>query len=146
MSTTLTGQELVMTAHTSLRDFCDIIEQENSALQQHRPEVITQLVKQKQLLAGRVEKLLQQVQKSQTEGADLPRAGLQLLQTTMDKYRTLSRQNMLLLQAAHQATADFILLVKQTLDAEKPSAKTYGKTGQVNTGGYSETKLVNRAI
>lgn len=139
--------ELVNNTIESCEKFAFLLHEENTLLKERNIDAVEQKVKEKRHLAAKVEKLLSTIKSSvhliKSDPTALDR--LPELQVCVDNYQTAARKNMVLLQAAHTATSDFLQLVRNAIDMKKPRAQTYGNTGTMNTTPAS-TSLVNKDI
>jgi hypothetical protein len=143
----MTQHPLLTATKLALIDLTDLLLQENEDLRARKLDRVTTNVKRKNELAGNVEALLLDVKALQEKGETLERNQVNQLQNALDEYQTHARQNMLLLKAAHEATADFLLLVKQTLDAKQGTTKTYGSQGHMTTQENPEKRsFINKAV
>ena len=139
--------ELVSNTIESCEKFATLLQDENSNLKNRDIESVEKNIKEKRHLAAKVEKLLSTVKNSVLQIKSDKEALLKLptLQISVDNYQTAARKNIILLQAAHSATNDFLNLVRRAIDVKKPKAETYGKTGNMNQH-KSSTKLVSKNI
>lgn len=139
--------ELVNNTIESCEKFAVLLHEENALIQNRDIEGVEQKYKEKRHLAAKVEKLLSSVKESiQSIKADNDAMGrLGELQVCVDNYQSEARKNMVLLQAAHSATSDFLQLVRRAIDLKKPHAQTYGSSGSLNEQPTATT-LVNKDI
>lgn len=138
---------LLSAARLALIDLTDLLLQENEDLRARKIDRVTTNVKRKNEMANRVEQLLGEIKTMQTRGEKFDAPQANQLQAALDEYQTHARQNMLLIKAAHEATADFLLLVKQTIDSKQGTAKTYGQQGEMSESAPATTRsFINKAV
>lgn len=138
---------VVMDAIKVCKELAAFLVDENQALRERRIEFVESNLKQKNRMATDMEKNLKKVHDERDSLASNPvtKRALKDLQVALDDYRRHARQNLMLLQAAHNATADFLMMVKEAVEAKKPKVNTYGKDGAVSQAA-GNVSLVNKAI
>jgi flagellar biosynthesis/type III secretory pathway chaperone len=124
----------------------NLLADENTHLRQRKTAFLEEGVRQKNRLAMRLENLLGDIRtasdaiKADPEGP----AKVARLKDAMHAYDVMARQNVLLLQAAHTVTTDFLGMVRQAL--QKPQAKTYGASGTLQTKSAAGSTLVAKSV
>lgn len=143
-----TPYELVMNAIATCDAFCEHLDFENKALENRDIDAVEEGTKTKRHLGAKLEGVLKDV-KTQRDliKADVQAVReLQNLQTAIDLYQTKARKNVVLLSAAHEATAQFLNMVRQAVIKLKPKATTYGQEGQLEQRSSGKNSLINKEI
>lgn len=141
-------QTLIHDAIEHTRKLTNVMVGENELLANHkRGEEFEEIIKEKRALAAKVEKLLSDVkaQKQSIREDISARNKLPELEVVIQDYQTTARKNVLLLRAAHQATADVLNIFRRAVDKVKPKAETYNKDGQLSSGA-SAGSLVTKSV
>ncbi|MBI1363571.1 MAG: hypothetical protein GC134_06270 [Proteobacteria bacterium] len=121
-----------------------VVNAETDAVRTRTMDKVPELAKRKERLTNALEEMLANVKplladtKAKAELAPL----MTELRTAVGTYDHAARQNLLVLQAAHQATSIFLDSVRQAV--AKPKAETYGKKG-VMTDKEENTSLINKS-
>lgn len=143
-----TPYELVMSAIAACDAFCEHLDFENKALEARDIETVEEGTKTKRHLGAKLEGILKDVKEQRNFIKQDAQAvqELQNLQTAIDLYQNKARKNVMLLSAAHEATAQFLNMVRQAVSKLKPKTKTYGQTGQIEERSSSKSSLINKEI
>jgi len=134
-------QEAIALCHELLTT----INAETDAVRSKKMDSVPDLAKRKDRLTTQLQNLLLQVKEyaahpeAKAEAAPL----LHELSTAMSSYDSAARQNLLVLQAAHQATSIFLDSVRQVV--AKPKPNTYGKEGAIKEKAEN-TSLINKSF
>ncbi len=138
---------LLEDAHIACTDLKSLLIEENDSLRQHRIELVEKNLKDKRKLSLKLENVLNNVKKNKEHLADDTQtlSYVKSLQEEIDSFQNMARQNLTLLQAAHQTRADFIDMVRLAVSAEQPKSTTYNNEGTVSDTSHSPP-LVNKEI
>jgi flagellar biosynthesis/type III secretory pathway chaperone len=141
--TTLT--DTLIEATQLCHDLLTVINAETEAVRTRRMEKVPDLAKKKERLTAQLEDMLAATRDLLADPAAKAAAAplLAELQTAVGAYDTAARQNLLVLQAAHQSTGAFLDAVRQAV--AKPRAETYGNTGTTQSKG-EHTSLINKTL
>lgn len=146
----MTPALLVKQAIATCHAFSEHLDFENKALEERDIAAIEDATKTKRHLGAKLETLLKDVRASKD---DIRRdanavADLQNLQVAIDAYQIKARKNVLMLSAAHEATAQFLNVVRQAVIKLRPKVTTYGQTGYVqeSTASAQPSSLVRKDI
>ena len=147
-ATIQTPYELVMNAIATCDAFCEHLDYENDALENRDIDAVEQGTKTKRHLGAKLEGILKDVsaRRDQIKSDTQAVKELQNLQAAIDHYQTKARKNVVLLSAAHEATAQFLNMVRQAVHKLKPKTSVYGQTGQVEEKTTSTNSLINKEI
>jgi flagellar biosynthesis/type III secretory pathway chaperone len=142
-----TLQEIVDTAIAHCASFTELLKEENEALSTKNTSILEELTKQKRHLAAKLEVAMGNIQRNKNllMQSTTVSISMQKLQVYIDVYKEQARKNMVLLKASHEATTQFIDMVRRAVSAQKPQAKTYGNNGQM-TDNTSNTSIFNKSI
>lgn len=146
--TQMTPALLVKQAIATCHAFSEHLDFENQALEARDIETIEDATKTKRHLGAKLETLLRDI-KMQKEAIRLDTAAftdLQNLQLAIDAYQVKARKNVVMLSAAHEATAQFLGMVRQAVIRLKPKVTTYGNAGQVQENSSGSTSLLNKEV
>lgn len=145
---TTNPHDLVKQAIATCNAFCEHLDFENKALEEQDIATVEEATKTKRHLGAKLETLLKDVRTERE--AIKANAGamteLQNLQVAIDNYQSKARKNVVMLSAAHEATAQFLGMVRQAVMKLKPKATTYGKQGEMTDHGVGSTSLLNKNI
>lgn len=143
-----TPQHLLHEAGITCDQLAELIATENAALEARDIQAIADGLKRKTKLAYQLEKTLHGIKTNKDAVLADARSAEQIrrLQQEMDHFQAISRKNMLMLKAAHQTRADFLMLVRDTLEQQRPKPDTYNQTGSMNAPTDTGTTLVKRSV
>ena len=142
----MTHPQTLQDATLVTRELMQLIGEENIALRQRDISLVHDRIKDKNRLAIKLEKLIQNAKQQATAPMDdQTRAMARALQAEMAVFRTEARKNALLLQSAHQVRADTLKVIRQTVADLKPKASTYNSTGAVSEKSQNPN-LLNKTI
>ena len=142
-----TPQQLIDNALEHCQAFTAILREENEALTTKKLDALEDPTKRKRHVAVKLEVAMTQVQENKdilsTSGAVTQK--MQQLQVFLSDYKEQARKNVVLLKASHEATTQFIQMVRSAVTAHKPQPKTYGNNGQMQDNSGS-TNLVIKNV
>lgn len=136
--------ETVTKALEACKALTGLLAEENKELKARNTKRIEEFYKEKRHLAVKMETLLKEVKTLPAEEKNSRNMGE--LEVAINNYQTHARQNLLLLRAAHEATANFLTLVREAIERKKTKAETYSKEGQISAGDGRDTRLINKNI
>ena len=140
-------QTIVDTALEHCLAFIKLLQEENEALSAKKMSNIDELTKQKRHLAAKLEVSMKNVQAHKAQLMQTGSVSLKMEQLTvyLDMYKQHARKNLVLLKASHEATTQFIDMVRKAVSMHKPQAKTYGNTGAMQENANT-TNLVIKSV
>ncbi len=141
-------KQLVEETKKTMATLESLLAEENAALKEHQFEKVGELLESKKNMSDRLHKLLHEVKsqahiiKSNPESRGL----LPELEASWGTYEKSMRRNEMLLRAAHQSTTNFLDCVRDAINKNRPAAKTYGNSGQVEEKAQATSCLINTSI
>jgi len=144
----ITPHEVVKNAIAACVGINEVIAQENELLSNKEMDQLDNIVKQKRSLAAKMEASLQAVKAHTQQIKNNAEATRELtnLQNELHSYKVGMRKNVMLLDAAHASTNNFLNLVRQAVEVKRPKVNVYGNDGAIQDKQAKQTSLVNKSI
>lgn len=143
----MNNQQTVQQVTEATRELSNLLIEENEALRSKQVKQIEPLLKRKKRAAFQLEKTLQTLKQTQGLQNDQSiKTEFASLQRAMQDYHALARKNLLLLKAEHEATADFLDMIRVAAEKKKSTANVYGQDGAMESRKGNQTSLLNKNI
>ena len=140
------GSDIVRAASHACLELQRLLEEENAALEARDIAQVEQLTGLKRQLSRRLEVLLSSVSQHADSLRDDPTTSVALeeLKNHVEELDEVARRNFTLLDANHQATQNFLTIVRRALTPMQ--ASTYGSQGSMSEDESKKTSLVVKSV